>query len=143
LGTFWQGPYLITDVLVTDEESIGTIYTIENLITGRHTKAHISLLKPFYWDKNTTTPLNVAARDSQEFVVEDIIDHRTNPVDGTILWRVRWDGYSETDDTWEPFNNLRNVEKFHTYCQRQKLFQYLPRGYIKKPRTRRPSGLDA
>jgi hypothetical protein len=74
LGTFWQGPYLITDVLVTDEESIGTICTIENLITGRQTKTHISLLKPFYWDKNTTTPINVAAKDSEEFVVDDIIN---------------------------------------------------------------------
>jgi hypothetical protein len=71
----------------------------------------------------------VAAKDSEEFVVGDIVDHRTNS-DGNVTWRVRWDGYADTDDTWESFDNLRNVEKFQTYCFQHKLHSYLPRGYL-------------
>ncbi len=47
LASFWQGPYLVQEVL---QDTGINIYTIENLVTGRRSKAHISHLKPFYYN---------------------------------------------------------------------------------------------
>lgn len=30
---------------------------------------------------------------------------------GQVLYRVRWLGYSEAEDTWEPIEHLMNVRK--------------------------------
>jgi hypothetical protein len=120
-GSFWRGPYLI---ISNDEDSQ---YQIQNLVTGVISEAHVQHLKPFYYDPKYVEPLNIAAKDNNEFIVGDIITHEPDPTTGNILWRVRWHGYDESEDTWEPFETLCDVEKFHSYCLRYpKLYQYLP-----------------
>jgi len=106
---------------------MGTICSLENLVSGRATKNHIAQLKPFKFNPKYTTPLNVAVKDTEEYVVEDIIDHQKTP-DGTMRWLVRWNGYLPDDDTWEPYEHLKDVDKFQDYCRRHtELSKYLPR----------------
>ncbi|MES1909792.1 MAG: hypothetical protein MHM6MM_002494 [Cercozoa sp. M6MM] len=48
------------------------------------------------------------------FTVERIIAHRKRR-NGEVLYRVRWLGYSEQDDTWEPvssFSDMRAIEAY-------------------------------
>ena len=52
-----------------------TWYTITNLVTTREYFADITHLKTFYYDPDVVTPLNIAARDSDESVVSDILEH--------------------------------------------------------------------
>jgi hypothetical protein len=40
------------------------------------------------------------ADESDEFVVERIVDHTDGPL-GELLFRVRWYGYEEDKYTWE------------------------------------------
>ncbi|KAI1285653.1 hypothetical protein HDE_11642 [Halotydeus destructor] len=49
--------------------------------------------------------------ENGEYVVEKIIKHRRVKQSGTMVteYLVRWDGYTEADDTWEPFNNLTEL----------------------------------
>ena len=42
---------------------------------------------------------------ADEFPVERIVDCRTRPGVG-VEYRVRWEGYSAADDTWEPAASL-------------------------------------
>jgi hypothetical protein len=110
---------------------MGNICTIENLFNGRMTTNHIAQLKPFRYDPRYITPLNVAVKDTEEFVVEAILNHQKQP-DGTLKWLVRWDGYSDEHDTWEPFVHLKGVDKFHDYCRNTKgMSRYLPRSETK------------
>lgn len=44
-----------------------------------------------------------------EYEVESIVDER-KAARGRMEYRVRWKGYSEEDDTWEPAKNLVNVQ---------------------------------
>ena len=39
-----------------------------------------------------------------DYVVEKIVDHKIR--NGIHLWRVRWKGYGENDDTWEPASSF-------------------------------------
>ena len=55
----------------------------------------------------------------QEYVVEAIRDHQFRK--GTIYYLIKWDGYPEEDNTWEPEENLscdsllKEYKKKHVY----------------------------
>jgi hypothetical protein len=122
-------------VISTDGENL---YTIQNLVTGVINEAHIQHLKPFYYDPSNFNPLIIAAKDNNEFIVDKIIDHAFDE-DGIPLWRVHWSGYDESEDTWEPLENLQHVDQFHIYCQSiPSLHKYLP-STIRKELSKRKS----
>jgi hypothetical protein len=70
-GSFWRGPYLI---ISHDED---TQYNIQNLVTGVISEAHVQHLKPFYYDPKHIEPLNIAAKDNNEFIVGDILQNNS------------------------------------------------------------------
>ncbi len=97
------------------QDTGSNIYTIENLITGRRSRAHISHLKLFYCNPLQAQPLNITVKDTDEYVVGGILDHKLDD-NGEMCWQVRLDGYSDNDDTWERFTNLEHVDKFQLHC---------------------------
>ena len=52
-----------------------------------------------------------------EYVVKNICEHKVTGKN-EVLFRVRWKGYSEKDDTWEPYSNLRRLDVMKTYLDR-------------------------
>ncbi len=42
-----------------------------------------------------------------EYIVEKILDKRK--INGSWKYKVKWEGYSEEECTWEPKENLKNV----------------------------------
>lgn len=51
------------------------------------------------------------------YEVQAIIDHKGSP--GKYLYRVRWKGYTEDDDTWEPAENFDNQAFINKYWKRR------------------------
>ena len=49
--------------------------------------------------------------------VESIIDHKEH--DGNFLYCVRWTGYNEEDDTWEPPENFGDPTLITKYWKRR------------------------
>jgi hypothetical protein len=80
-------------------------YTIRNLSDGKEYVVDVSHLRPFYYDPNFVTPLNIAAKDSEESVVEKIVTHDFSNVMNK-KWLVHWAGDSQPDETWETNETL-------------------------------------
>ena len=77
-----------------------------------HPIFHISLLIP---TENEATRENYSITDDT-YEVEKILAKRTNK--GRTEYRIRWKGYSEKDDTWEPTENLNCPEKVRDFGRR-------------------------
>ena len=102
-------------------------YTLQNLVTLELGEYHVSRLRPFYY-KGEDVPRQTANRDTQQWDVDSIIDHAGNLNRRKELkFRVRWLGYDETFDTWEPYSHLRHNAKLHDYLRTNKLKRLIPR----------------
>ena len=51
--------------------------------------------------------------DEENYEVEDIVNHRHKK--GKVEYLIRWKGYTEKDDTWEPEENLDCPDKITAY----------------------------
>jgi hypothetical protein len=123
-ASWWRGPYIITDKWTTEQK---IIYTIKNLISGKLYKVDVMHIKPYYYDPTkSVSPLNIAAKDIDEYVVDHIVTHDFSDPNNH-KWRVRWAGYDPEEDTWEPFEHLKDVEAFHQYCIQHALSNYIPK----------------
>ena len=98
------GPFLIID------QKGPVTYTLDLPKNARiHPRFHISLLEP----ADPATPLQQTFRyqteEDNEFEVERIISHQGPPDEREYL--VKWLGYPDSDNTWEPRTNLTNCRQ--------------------------------
>jgi transposase InsO family protein len=115
-----RGPYQVI-------ERSTSIYTIENLVDGKRSTTHIHNLRPFNYDPARTSPLVVAQHNEQEFVVESIQSHRGDRTRRSSMeFKVRWSGFGESCDTWEPYKALLHVDKLHEYLRTNRMKTLIP-----------------
>jgi hypothetical protein len=114
-----DGPYQVINRL-------GDIYTIQHLVHGKSLDTHISNLRPFFYDPTNVDPKDIAVANEGEFYIDRIISHRgdTNRR-STMEFQVRWLGYTEDDDTWEPYSELRDTEQLLTYLRGNRLVKLI------------------
>ena len=63
-------------------------YSIRNLVTNKVDVTHI---RPFYFDPTYVTPLKIAVKDTDETVVDTIVQHDSSQI---LVIRSPWfDGY--------------------------------------------------
>ncbi len=115
----WRGPLRVVN-------RIGSIYTLQDIVTMKLEDVHVTLLKPFVYDETQTDPAKVAMTDKQYFVVEAIRKHKGNPQKrSTLKFLVKWKDHDETKNTWEPWSGLRTNAILHEYLKSHKTLQHL------------------
>jgi len=111
LHTRWQGPFRVV-------ASQGDKYTLQNLVTMRSVERHVKELAPFHHNPFTDDPTQEAIKDANEYVVDHIVAHRGDwDRLSTLEFKVRWQGYTVSDDTWEPWSNVRTNGRLHEYLR--------------------------
>ena len=111
-------------------EISGDAYTVLDLVSRNASTVHVSRIYPFYYDPSRVDPENIALRDSEEFVVESIIDDTIdNQSKRKWQFRVRWKGYDESADTWSSWDSLKDVGVLHDYLRSQGRTDAIPRSH--------------
>ena len=102
--------------------------TAADLVKGKQIKTHIHNLRPFVFNPTQVNPLDVAQQNDQEFVVDGILAHRGNHHRrSTMEFLVRWAGYDESSNSWEPYKALMHVDKLHDYLREHRMRALIPR----------------
>ena len=58
----------------------------------------------------------VASRDDKEYVIETILQHRGDMRrKRTLEFLIKWAGYDESYNSWEPWSAIRATDQLHQY----------------------------
>jgi hypothetical protein len=104
-------------------------YVLQDLVTSKTRTFHLTQLKEFKFDEMDVDPADVARAEQQEFLVERILAHRKTH--GSVKrteydFLIKWVGYDEeSDNTWEPWEFVRNNDKLIVYLYENQLRQFL------------------
>jgi hypothetical protein len=101
----------------------GDKYSIQDLLTHKTTDTHVSNFCEFRYDFSSgLEPIEVAARNAGEFFIDRIYVHRgTTTKRLSMEFLVSSKGYSQKDDTWEPYKAVCKTQAFVDYCYANKL----------------------
>ena len=97
----------------------GPNYRLQDIATGRQTNAHVSRLTEFRFDPTRVDPLAIAVKDTDQLIVERVLNHRGFTGQGNTNRRedlellVQWVGQVEPD--WQPWRNFHNNLAAHVY----------------------------
>ncbi len=126
------GPFTVTKVLshVTCQLELPWSWKIHDVF-------HMSYLSPFKETKehgiNFLEPPPDIVEGQPEWKVEEIIDTRLFGKNKKRQYRVRWKGYLQAHDTWEPEENVFAEELIQRFKEKQK---QTPSLTIRSARTR-------
>ncbi len=116
----WKGPMRVVHFNKS-------FYTLQDLVSNKLKNYHVTQLKPFLYDVMDVDPAEVARAEAQEFLIENILEHRTSNskrrTDYEFL--VKWTNYDEEANSWEPWELVRDNEALIKYLYTHKLKQFL------------------
>lgn len=69
---------------------------------------------------NSPAPLEDEDVEEDEYNVEDIRAERKNPRTGVLEYLIKWENYPETQNTWEPIDNLKCPDIIQRFKEREK-----------------------
>ncbi len=80
-----------------------------------------------YKHVNFQTRLDVALRQNDMFIVSSILAHEgTASKPASMKFKVHWLNTDHSEDTWEPFKELKNNLVLHNYLLRNSMGKLIP-----------------
>mmetsp|Transcript_12868 Transcript_12868/g.21379 ORF Transcript_12868/g.21379 Transcript_12868/m.21379 type:complete len:1181 (+) Transcript_12868:947-4489(+) len=115
------GPFRVVDVAENT-------YTLQNLVTNKTFETNIHTLHAFEYDSAVVDPAQVAQHDESEFVIERVLDHRGDRAKrSTLEFLVKWENQDDSENTWEPWCNVRLTRQLHEYLGRNRMTSLIPK----------------
>jgi len=116
LNTHYRGSLRVVN-------SIGSIHTLQNLVTGSLADHHMSKLQSCNYDTLITHPVSIGNKDKQMVVVDSISEMRDDPNGSRqdLFVKVHWKHCPDCDDSWESYSNLRHNEILNAFLIAKKL----------------------
>ena len=125
LITRWVGPRLVLARRNNDKHH--PVLDLQDLVTNKVIEASIEdcrLLKTGWFEETTMLHdlKQLAALDKEEYEVQAIIAHRPpGPIrrpgikPSDYWFKVKWAGFSNSEDSWEPYNELKTLAPLEEY----------------------------
>jgi hypothetical protein len=110
-------PYLRGPMLVKSHDAKG-MYTLQDIVTQRLVRYHVSRLRTYLYDERTLTPLEAAVADfPDEFIPEQCLGVRGDPrgPKANLRFHMRWAGYGPEYDSVEPWAHVKDTDMVLTY----------------------------
>ena len=115
--------------------SDGPAYTLrDHTSSTKDLTVHVARLRPFYYDKERIDPVKISMKDTDQFLVEEIRDHRGYTGKGhhkkvsQLELLVKWVGF-ETPE-WQPWHNFTSNSIAHAYLRTNNLQRAIPRSFL-------------
>ena len=109
----WQGPYEVVKCVGSNTVEVADILNLQR----NRTMSLFQLRKLTDVTPRARDELyRIASKVRSMCIVDKIVAHR--PQRGSfqrMQFKVRWMGYGEESDTWEPYSSLKNVIALHDY----------------------------
>ena len=90
-----------------------------------HNVFHASLLSPYHemdaHGPNYSRPPPDLIEGEEEYEVERIINHQRTGRARTLQYLIKWIGYPEADNTWEPADQVHAPKLINTYHRQRPL----------------------
>jgi hypothetical protein len=115
----WGGPMRVVSNNTNE-------YTLQDLVTNKLKNYHITQLKAFEYDQMKTDPLDIARKEKDEYVVEKVLEHKgSGKTRKTLFFLIKWEGYDDSDNTWEPWEGVKDNQELLKYCYTHNLRKHL------------------
>ena len=102
--------------------SVGPAYTLrDDTSATKDLVVHVSRLREFYYDRERVNPTEVAMKDTDQYLVEAILDHRGYTGQGSskrssdLEFLVKWVGYDKPE--WQPWKEYYANSIAHNYMR--------------------------
>jgi hypothetical protein len=119
LSSLYRGPMKIVRMIRDD------IYEILDLVSMKTIKVHVDRLRKFNVELSPEEMLELAAKDVEEFVVAEILEHRyaagKRKTKANLEFKVSWEGYDPEFDSWEPYAAIKDVAALDKYSKQHPL----------------------
>ena len=104
LSFHWHGPYRVIGL------QSHQVIDIEHLVTGKQRSVHTTRVK-YYSGPDMEIPEvlleSITYQDSVRYKVQHILAVRLNPVSTVYEFFVKWKGFAEVENSWEPMSTLQ------------------------------------
>ncbi len=120
LAPKWYGPFKIT-------KEISPVAYQLHLPNGWniHDIFHASLLSPYRettaHGPNYSRPPPDLIKGEEEYEVKKVVNHRYSGHSRTLQYLIKWKGYPEADNTWEPADQVHALELTKAYHRQHSL----------------------
>ena len=115
----YRGPLLL-ETMERDD-----IVHLTDIVNDHKLVVHVDRLRVFRRNPKLSHKdlVAIAARDLDEYVIEDIVGHRymngsKNNKYTNLEFQVRWETLEESEDTWLPYRELRDCSAIDIYRER-------------------------
>eukprot|EP00762_Andalucia_godoyi_P006148 ANDGO_01702.mRNA.1 hypothetical protein ABB37_10147 len=90
----------------------------QDLLSREVRAYHVSRLRLYNADR-TENPIEISGVDNDTYEVEKIVDHRVpaSKKKRDYTFQVRWKGYGQEDDSWLPFEEVKDLEALDVYLR--------------------------
>jgi transposase InsO family protein len=124
LHTLLKGPLRVI-------QGVESKFTLLDLITNKEKDYHVSDIRPFIFDPLLTDPTDVARKDYLEFFIEAILKHSGSKTSkkSNLRFYIKWLGYDDDRNSWEPFSNIRDMTVCHEYLRSHGMANHIPKKF--------------